>query len=201
MGKMKEGGKLPFPVLLYRILEDVSAATRNMVADPIISWENNGKGFKIHQPEVFNENILPLYSRSNRNKSNNGGNNKGGTNTTTSVVVNKKKTLYRSFQRQLNIYGFRMDKKTSTYYHSLFHHGCDILTLSTKIRPIPVKMTCKKMTSKKKNTNTNVTNTNTTNTTKRSNKSNSKAPCPSSSSSHEVEKQQQRTIPSLVLTQ
>jgi len=167
----KNKGKLPFPVLLYRILEDVSTAAENSMDtnnDPIISWEENGKGFKIHQPEVFNEMILPKYSRSKQG----GGNGTARTKT-------KKKTVYRSFQRQLNIYGFKMHKKSGIYYHAIFHRGCDVQTLSKKIRPTPNKTNAYK--NKIKNTTTN-------------SNTNSKASSASSSSSYEVENQRARSI-------
>jgi hypothetical protein len=62
----------------------------------IVSWQPHGKAFRVHQPEVFAGRIIPRYF---------------------------KQSKYKSFQRQLNIYGFRrilkgLDK--GAYYHTLF---------------------------------------------------------------------------------
>jgi len=67
----------------------------------IISWMPNGKAFKIHKPKDFADFIMPQYFN---------------------------QTKYRSFQRQLYIYGFdRVKDKTSddngAYFHNLFVRG------------------------------------------------------------------------------
>jgi len=110
--------KVFFPVTLYRILEDVAMADRNMGTnlETIVSWVNDGRAFKIHQPEVFNETILPKYSKRG-----------------------KITRHYRSFQRQLNIYGFKMNQKSGIYWHDSFHRGCGIQSLTLNIRPTPIK--------------------------------------------------------------
>lgn len=107
--------KPSFPRTVYRMLEDAmkvgSAHTK------IISWEDGGRGFKIWDPKMFSEVILPKYSQ-------------GG-------IKNEYK--YRSFQRQLNIYEFKMNKKTGVYSHERFYRGCDVIGLKQIIRPIPNK--------------------------------------------------------------
>jgi hypothetical protein len=86
-------------------------SSSSSAASEIISWEEMGKGFKIYQPKEFNELILPRYA--------------------------KRQTIYRSFQRQLNIYGFKMNKRSGIYHHEYFTRG-DLHSL-IKIRPAPNK--------------------------------------------------------------
>merc|ERR1712078_503684 len=67
----------------------------------IISWLPSGKAFKIHKPKEFADVIMPQYFN---------------------------QTKYRSFQRQLYIYGFdRIKDKSSedfgAYFHELFVRG------------------------------------------------------------------------------
>jgi len=69
--------------------------------EEIVSWLPSGKAFKIHKPKDFASNIMPSYFQ---------------------------QTKYRSFQRQLYIYGFdRVKDKSSddygAYYHKLFIRG------------------------------------------------------------------------------
>jgi len=73
----------------------------------IISWLPSGKAFKIHKPKEFAEIIMPQYFN---------------------------QTKYRSFQRQLYIYGFdRIKDKSSedfgAYFHELFIRGATDLCL------------------------------------------------------------------------
>jgi hypothetical protein len=86
-------------------------SSSSLAASEIISWEEMGKGFKIYEPIAFNEIILPRYA--------------------------KRQTRYRSFQRQLNIYGFKMNKKSGIYHHEFFTRG-DVHSLKN-IRPAPNK--------------------------------------------------------------
>ena len=65
----------PFPVKLYRMLEDA----RRQGQEHIVSWLPDGESFQVHNPTRFVEEVLPLH-------------------------FNQKK--YKSFQRQLNFYGF-----------------------------------------------------------------------------------------------
>jgi len=102
-GKKSKQPKPTFPEMVYQILEDSAReGTENIVA-----WELDGSAFIIHKPKVFNDTILPKYSR--------------------------KRTKFRSFQRQLNIYGFKMTKKSGVYRHELFRRG-DLHNI-TQIRP------------------------------------------------------------------
>lgn len=61
----------------------------------IISWHPDGKTFKVHQPEKFTEEILPRYF---------------------------KKSKYRSFQRQLNLYGYHRITALKPFWESCYHH-------------------------------------------------------------------------------
>jgi len=89
----KRKQKLTFPQMVHQILEDAAETG----AEKIVAWEDNGSSFHIYQPHVFNDTILPKYS--------------------------KKKTKFRSFQRQLNIYGFKMTKTSGEYRHKFFRRG------------------------------------------------------------------------------
>jgi len=75
--------------------------------EEIISWLTSGKSFKIHKPKEFADSVMPQYFN---------------------------QTKYRSFQRQLYIYGFdRIKDKSSdeygAYYHELFVRGVSDLCL------------------------------------------------------------------------
>ena len=62
----------------------------------VVSWQPHGKAFRVHYPEVFASEIMPRYF---------------------------KQTKYKSFQRQLHMYGFHRTKKgidKGAYYHDLF---------------------------------------------------------------------------------
>ena len=84
---------MTFPQMVHQILEDTAKAG----LENIVAWEEDGASFHIHKPILFNDTILPKYS--------------------------KKNTKFRSFQRQLNIYGFKMTKKSGVYCHQLFRRG------------------------------------------------------------------------------
>lgn len=82
--------------------------------DHIISWLPSGKAFKIHKPKEFADAIMPQYFN---------------------------QTKYRSFQRQLYIYGFdRIKDKLSNdfgaYFHELFIRGASDLCLDMQRQKI-----------------------------------------------------------------
>lgn len=79
--------------MVYKILEDSAV----IGTESIVAWEDDGTSFRIFDQNAFNDTVLPNYS--------------------------KKKTKFRSFQRQLNIYGFKMSKRTGVYRHQLFRRG------------------------------------------------------------------------------
>lgn len=80
-----------FPCKLHKMLQDVEKKELTH----IISWHNDGKCFRVHEPEEFVQRILPLYS---------------------------KKAKYRSFQRQLNLYGFHRITALKPFWESCYHH-------------------------------------------------------------------------------
>jgi hypothetical protein len=61
----------------------------------IISWHPDGRCFRVHEPDEFVEKILPSYF---------------------------KKSKYRSFQRQLNLYGFHRITALKPFWESCYHH-------------------------------------------------------------------------------
>lgn len=66
----------PFPLKVYAMLEDAEAKG----FEAIVSWQPQGKSFKIHCPEIFESSIMPKYFAQGK---------------------------FKSFQRQLNIYGWK----------------------------------------------------------------------------------------------
>jgi hypothetical protein len=69
--------------------------------EPIVSWLPHGKAFRVHQPKEFADMIMPRYF---------------------------KQSKYKSFQRQLYIYGYRRINSKSladfgAYYHEMFVRG------------------------------------------------------------------------------
>ena len=67
--------------------------------ESIISWHPSGRGFRVHKPKEFVRNILPIYFN---------------------------QTKYKSFQRQLNMYGFHRlvtGKDKGSYFHDLLVKG------------------------------------------------------------------------------
>ena len=86
--------------------------------EDIVSWQPHGKAFRVHKPQEFTKYILPCYF---------------------------KQTKYKSFQRQLHIYGFqRISRKElpdwGAYYHDKFlRHDKELcLTMSRqKIKGSP----------------------------------------------------------------
>jgi HSF-type DNA-binding len=79
--------------------------------EDIVSWINDGKAFRVHDPKKFAEKIMPQWFN---------------------------QTKFRSFQRQLHIYGFdrirdRSLSEDGAYFHQLFVKGQeDICTGMTR---------------------------------------------------------------------
>jgi hypothetical protein len=77
----------------------------NSNSQNVVSWQPHGKAFRVHQPEDFARTIMRRYFN---------------------------QTQYKSFQRQLHIYGFRRIKKgrdLGGYYHSLFSRNRKSMSL------------------------------------------------------------------------
>jgi hypothetical protein len=75
------------------MLEDMATTVGH---ESIVSWQPHGEAFRVHMPEVFARNVMPRYFN---------------------------QTKYKSFQRQLHIYGFHRINKgrdTGAYFHSMF---------------------------------------------------------------------------------
>lgn len=90
-----------FPSKLYKCLVD---AEKNGFAD-VISWQQDGVSFKVHNQERFGNEILPMYFGAIK---------------------------FKSWQRQLNLYGFTRVQKGLTrgsYTHEHFVRGRKALSL------------------------------------------------------------------------
>mmetsp|Transcript_114 Transcript_114/g.302 ORF Transcript_114/g.302 Transcript_114/m.302 type:complete len:412 (+) Transcript_114:116-1351(+) len=121
--------KFAFPFKLHSILENSSKHKLHDRYSSIISWLPSGKAFKIHKPKEFAAYIMPRYFN---------------------------QTKYRSFQRQLYIYGFDRIKRKSkqgngkgkeksddlsdeyngAYFHRLFVRGESDLCLDMQRQKI-----------------------------------------------------------------
>ena len=78
---------LRFPELLRTILDEEQHSS-------IISWQNDGISFAIHDKSLFETIVMPLYFQTNK---------------------------WKSFQKQLNIYGFRkFNGQRRVHYHQFF---------------------------------------------------------------------------------
>jgi hypothetical protein len=89
---LRGGVAEPFPEKLHRMLLEADASGRG----DIVSFYSHGRGFGIHDPEKFVEEILPEYF---------------------------KQSKLNSFLRQLNLYGFvriQSGPDSGGYYHELF---------------------------------------------------------------------------------
>lgn len=84
-----------FPLKLHKMLEN---AQRDGI-DDIVKWVDNGRGFKVYNPDAFTKKVMPMYFD---------------------------QTKYESFRRQLNLYGFsrvsRGDRR-GIYSHPMFVAG------------------------------------------------------------------------------
>eukprot|EP00523_Entomoneis_sp_CCMP467_P016624 CAMPEP_0168771720 /NCGR_PEP_ID=MMETSP0725-20121227/3585_1 /TAXON_ID=265536 /ORGANISM="Amphiprora sp., Strain CCMP467" /LENGTH=362 /DNA_ID=CAMNT_0008821213 /DNA_START=401 /DNA_END=1489 /DNA_ORIENTATION=- len=91
--------KQTFPEKVYYMLEDVEEQDNEGVGSHIISFVAEGTAFLIHNPRLFETDVMPLYFSSTRSS---------------------------SFQRQLNIYGFERVEKgpwRGAYRHPSFLKG------------------------------------------------------------------------------
>ena len=78
--------------------------------EDIVSWQKNGRSFKVHKPKEFVVKIIPRYFSN--------------------------QTKYKSFQRQLHLYNFQRIRKgpeAGSYSHPKFVRG--FKKLSTTIHP------------------------------------------------------------------
>lgn len=87
----------------------LDGAERNGFAS-IVSWQPHGKAFLIHKPDDFASDVLPKYFEGSK---------------------------FRSFQRQLHIYGFQRIKNKNSpdcnaLYHELFCRGHQSLSMRMK---------------------------------------------------------------------
>jgi hypothetical protein len=85
--------------------------------ESVISWQPHGKAFRVHHPDAFAKTVMPRYF--------------------------KQQTKYKSFQRQLHMYGFHRINKgmdTGAYFHSMFIRNKKSMSLH---------MSCKKIKGKK----------------------------------------------------
>ena len=64
----------PFPLKFHRVLDQI----RDEGLDDVCSWLSHGRAFKVHQPKVFADTVMPRFFNQSK---------------------------YTSFQRQLNLYG------------------------------------------------------------------------------------------------
>ncbi len=99
--RKKTGGVTqPFPEKLYEMLCKESPDTDpSQPISCIVSWLPHGRAFIVRKPKLFTTEIMPKYFR---------------------------QTKLTSFQRQLNLYGFRritQGADAGAYYHELFLRG------------------------------------------------------------------------------
>jgi hypothetical protein len=86
------------PAFPWRLHDMLCAAAREGFEN-IVSWQPCGSAFKVHDILIFTESILPRHFKTN---------------------------IYKSFQRQLNIYGFRRltsGSQKGAYTHELLIRG------------------------------------------------------------------------------
>jgi len=102
----KKTKKRDFPLKLHEMLDDSKTHGR----EHIISWGPDGKSFKVHQPEDFVTEVMPMYFN---------------------------QTKYRSFQRMLNLYNFKkiiVGPMRGGYIHPKFLRDNKELCSTMKIR-------------------------------------------------------------------
>ena len=100
-----QSNKKAFPLQLFTML----ASLEDLGLSRICSWNIHGRSFKIHDPEIFEIFILPMFFRSIK---------------------------MRSFKKNLNSYGFRSTRGCGAYYQELFLKGKPFLcTAITRRKP------------------------------------------------------------------
>jgi hypothetical protein len=81
--------------------------------ESIVSWQPHGKAFRVHLPEVFARTVMPRYFL--------------------------KHTKYKSFLRQLHLYGFQRIGKgrdRGAYFHSMFIQNKKSMSLQMSCQKI-----------------------------------------------------------------
>jgi hypothetical protein len=81
-------------------------------AESIVSWQPHGKAFRVHLPDVFARTVMRRYF---------------------------KQTKYKSFQRQLHIYGFHRIRKgmdRGAYFHPMFVRDTKSMSLGMSCQKI-----------------------------------------------------------------
>lgn len=98
--RKKTGGVTqPFPEKLHELLEQETTPDFHGNVNAIVGWLPHGRAFLVRKPKEFTNDIMPKYFR---------------------------QTKLTSFQRQLNLYGFRrltQSTDAGAYYHELFLRG------------------------------------------------------------------------------
>jgi HSF-type DNA-binding len=98
-----------FPLKLHKMLEN---AHRDGI-DHIVSWVDDGKGFKVHNSDAFTKEVMPMFFD---------------------------QTKYESFRRQLNLYSFtRVSRglRRGIYSHPKFVAGNRPLVMTGVRRKLP----------------------------------------------------------------
>eukprot|EP00934_Nitzschia_sp_Nitz4_P000541 Nitzschia sp. Nitz4//scaffold6_size259037//216046//216810//NITZ4_001115-RA/size259037-processed-gene-0.92-mRNA-1//-1//CDS//3329557016//541//frame0 len=80
--------KLPFPWKLHKLLQD----SEDNDTTHIVSWQGDGRSFKIHKPKLFTSEVMPAYFS---------------------------QTKFNSFRRQCYLYGFRL-RRDGAFFHPEF---------------------------------------------------------------------------------
>lgn len=98
--RKKTGGVTqPFPEKLHELLEMESTPNFAQDLTAIVGWLPHGRAFLVRKPKEFTRDVMPKYFR---------------------------QTKLTSFQRQLNLYGFRritQGPDAGAYYHEMFLRG------------------------------------------------------------------------------
>jgi hypothetical protein len=101
--KLSSEPKSKFPTRLRKMLDD---AEENDFSH-VVSWNSEGGSFKVHDPMVFADDVMPTYFN---------------------------QTKYKSFQRQLNLYGF---VRIHQGYHKASYSNENFRRDDLSISPLP----------------------------------------------------------------